>query len=532
MGRHTFSRGLAIKATLASIAVVVLTVASGFWAAHWLRSEEASEAIAPPPVPRAPAGLFRDWPADRKPDVALLLSAQQQGYLQPCGCSRPQLGGLARRYNFLQTLLKDRGWPVVPVDLGDVADGQKHRGPQALLKYATSMEALKRMGYLATGIGLHEAELSLFDALGAFALNSPQPRVLATNLQGKDENFAGMVQSTATSGGKDAAVKVGVVAIVGPSVAQGIAKQDASAKFAPTAQELPKALKQLEKDKADLRVLLYQGSIEEAKSCVGRFPQFHVVLCPTREEEPSDRPERVGDTLVVGVGHKGRYVGVVGAYRTKAKPGFELRYQLVSLGEAYETPEGKEAANPIMTLMEDYAEKVHKENYLAQYTQRKHPLQVEYADAKYVGSESCKECHEHAYEVWKKTPHAHAYHSLETAKRPGLRQFDGECIACHTVGFGYQAGFKSEKESPLLKDVGCESCHGPGSLHAKGGNREPKLLALMNPFKVPAKESAEQMQRRLNLIDQACQKCHDTDNDVHWDFKVKWPVVVHHEPKD
>ena len=31
--------------------------------------------------------------------VALLLSGESHGYLQPCGCSEPQKGGLARRYN-------------------------------------------------------------------------------------------------------------------------------------------------------------------------------------------------------------------------------------------------------------------------------------------------------------------------------------------------------------------------------------------------------------------------------------------------
>src|SRR5437764_939868 len=47
--------------------------------------------------------LFVGW---AKPDVALLLSGESLGYLQPCGCSEPQKGGLARRYAFLQSLKK------------------------------------------------------------------------------------------------------------------------------------------------------------------------------------------------------------------------------------------------------------------------------------------------------------------------------------------------------------------------------------------------------------------------------------------
>ena len=34
--------------------------------------------------------LFRDWP---KPDLIVMISGEQHGYLDPCGCSRPQIGG-------------------------------------------------------------------------------------------------------------------------------------------------------------------------------------------------------------------------------------------------------------------------------------------------------------------------------------------------------------------------------------------------------------------------------------------------------
>src|SRR6266446_429496 len=98
--------------------------------------------------------LFGKW---TKPDLALLLSAQQHGYLQPCGCSEPQYGGLTRRYNFLQ-LLKDHGWPVVSMDLGDIPQA---KGIQRVLKFATSMKALEAMKYAAVGIGEQEMNMPL-----------------------------------------------------------------------------------------------------------------------------------------------------------------------------------------------------------------------------------------------------------------------------------------------------------------------------------------------------------------------------------
>ena len=70
-----------------------------------------------------------------------------------------------------------------------------------------------------------------------------------------------------------------------------------------------------------------------------RFPQFQVVLCQSDDAEPPQFPTAVngGKTLIVQVGHKGQYVGVVGVF--KSNGGYDLKYQLVPLGEEYLTPD-------------------------------------------------------------------------------------------------------------------------------------------------------------------------------------------------
>src|SRR5262249_3695499 len=132
-----------------------------------------------PPELEEKVELFKGW---AKPDLALMLSGEQHGYYQPCGCSRPQKGGLVRRYNFLQSL-KARDWPVVSVDLGDVAQSSGFQA-QALLKYKTSMQALDLMKYVAVGVGPNEIAMPLTTALGEYSLNNPAPSVLAANLFG------------------------------------------------------------------------------------------------------------------------------------------------------------------------------------------------------------------------------------------------------------------------------------------------------------------------------------------------------------
>jgi hypothetical protein len=486
----------------------------------------SSDPAARPVASRAPNRLFRDWPRDRKPAVVLLLSGQEYGYIQPCGCSRPQLGGLERRYNFLQKVTTENGWPVVPVDLGDLAQAN---GPQTLLKYKYSMECLNVMNYSAVGAGQNEMALPLLRALAEYSLNSPSPRVLFANLADPESKFLSIPGASQVTAVKDGP-KVGVIGVVGPSVARQV--RDPDVKFASVKKILPAAITGARNAGAELLVLLYQGSVEEAKACARFFHDFQSILCLTEEEEPPGKPDMVDDTMIVNVGHKGRYVGLVGAYRTAnaARP-WALYYQLAEMGEEYETPEGKDADNPVLAKLEEYTKEVHRGNYLARYGQTLHPLQLAFPKATYVGSEKCKECHPDAYKVWKNTPHSHAYDTLVKAKRPSLRQFDGECVRCHVTGFGYQGGFTDEVKTPLLKDNGCENCHGPGSLHVQG-NRSPKMFALMNPCKTVDGETPLEKAKRIRLLDESCMKCHDTDNDVHWDLNKNWPKIIHMTPKD
>ena len=185
--------------------------------------------------------------------------------------------------------------------------------------------------------------------------------------------------------------------------------------------------------------------------------------------------------------------------------------------------------------------------------QNKHETQATYPNAKYVGSERCADCHQHADQVWKKSDHAKAFAALVNAKNPGLRQFDGECIVCHTVGFKNHTGYydpppgsapqKVKAHNDNLINVGCESCHGPGSEHVNNFN-DKTIYPSINPFRATEKELNPQtpvneknnlVKNRLLSIDGFCQKCHDLENDVHWGqipFQQKWNMISHPTPKN
>ena len=371
--------------------------------------------------------------------------------------------------------------------------------------------------------------------MGEFALNNPTPRVLAANLHNMEKDYPGMVKSIETSAGENGVPRVTFVSVIGPSVAKQMQENDHSLQFDPVEKTLEALLPEIQRTKAEVRVLLYEGSEAEAKAYVlaahdspQKLPEFQIVVWLSGDQEPSMKPEQIGDSLLLSVGHKGQYVGIVGYYGQ----GSPFRYDLVALNPEFETPEGHDQDNPLHALMQKYAREMRDENYLAKYPHNaKHPVQIAFPASTYVGSEKCKKCHDFAYDVWKNSAHFHAFEALTVkAKRPTLRQFDGECVRCHVTGFGLEGGFVSEEKTPLLKNVGCESCHGPASLHVKNPNDE-KIRAAINPLKA---KKGEDPIRVANRIDYACQTCHDLDNSVHFKFEEYWEKknIVHNTPKE
>jgi 2',3'-cyclic-nucleotide 2'-phosphodiesterase (5'-nucleotidase family) len=533
----------------------------------------------PKPEPKGTAWKYEDvftaWPKDRKPDLVLVITGETHGYLQKCGCSDPQKGGLERRYNFIQGL-REQGLEVVPLDLGDVpplvSEDTKVIHAQALLKYQTAMRAMKAMGYKAVGVGKEEFALGLLEAIAEFSLQpgNETPALLGANLLGTLQNQKDLLPKNAAfpnAAGTGSSVldwvivptrskiNVGVVGIVGDPVIGEIKKIDPRVAFAPnSAKVVHDNLTALAKQKTrpELNVLLYNGPIDLAQKAAGAFPQFQVVVCRSEEAEPPGAPAMVKKSMIVRVGHKGQNLGVVGVFRGD-KGEFELHYQRVTMTPDYETPDGKEKDNPALAELDRYSKLVKQRDLLTKNRRQAHPLQIANASAKYVGSDQCLTCHKNhgdAGTVWTASKHANAYNALENiAKKPGLRQFDGECIRCHTVGYDYNSGFVSAEKTPQLKNVGCESCHGPGSAHvAVPGNKQ--LALELSPWKVNGAgrlpdlkkfqefQNAKDLSQRQNIftrdetrillrVDRICQSCHNQENDPHFTIEAFWPKVAH-----
>lgn len=460
--------------------------------------------------------LFDGW---NKPALTLILSGEQHGYLEPCGCAEKQSGGVSRRHDLVKQI-QAKGWPVTGLDLGGTVNRNR---AQTKLKFQTFLAAMKDMQYSVLNLGPEELKLGAADLLAFHAPDEKDPMggvsFVSANvtLFGSPE-LGTPIRSKVLTLGKH---KVGVTSVLGASFRKEIAPEGANVDITidDPAKALPTALKELQAQKPDLLVLLSHGTLAEGKALAKQFPQFAIVFSSGGVEDPEfDNPQKVGETLFVQVGQKGKYTGVIGFFPDDSQN--RVRFELIKL-----TEERFQDSQKMVEHMRLYQELL-KDAALAETEPPiKHP-----SGAKFVGTKACAGCHPKAFAVWEKTDHAHAYDSLikgrpELKARWVSRIHDPECLSCHTTGWHpqdvlrYVGGFESKEKTLQLLHNGCENCHGPGSRH----------IQLIDA----GQNEAANKEVRLTLAEAKrshCVTCHDLDNDPHFKsdtFDSYWEKIKH-----
>ena len=312
-----------------------------------------------------PPAVFQGWPANQKPEFVLVLTGQQHSYLKFCGCTERQLGGFERRYNFM-TKLRERGWPVFAVDLGDLAM-LKNSTPsgQTALQYETAVKCLAALGYSALATGELDFKLPLLSGVQQYDLSrsSKIPRIDLCQFENRAQNFPhpttpneSMIRTFAEMGGQNGVPRIGVTSVVAPSVGGQVQQPDVKFEDCEAGDQSRAA--NMDKAKIDFRILLCQGNYEFARIFAGApnvnkqvdptfADKFDVILCLSDQEEPPAKQDQdvFGRTNIVRVGHRGRYIGVMGVFRgnSPANP-FDKKFQIVEMSEEYETDKDKEVA--------------------------------------------------------------------------------------------------------------------------------------------------------------------------------------------
>ncbi|MHC4875378.1 MAG: multiheme c-type cytochrome [Planctomycetota bacterium] len=456
---------------------------------------------------RNASGVCDDWP---EPAALFAVTGQMHGYLEPCGCSDPQYGGVSRRAALLQQL-RDRGWDPIPLDLGGTL---KRSRQQSQFKFQTLLTALRDMRYQALSMGEEELRLGGGWLLSQHVTDPEDPAgvlsFLSANVVLFDTPDIGtpVPFKIVESGGK----RIGITSVIEPAIADQVGGlQDAGITVTDPSEALTKTKVALNDESVDLMVLLSHCGLETSKQLARQHPEFQIVFSTGPVEEPyADNPTRIGTTTLMVVGHKGKHVGVAGWYPDSTDA--PIRFEMIKLdGDRFKDPP------EMLDLMRFYQDML-KDSNLAETE----PALPHRSGDKFVGSEKCGECHTKAFEKWESTAHAHAFDSLRTGRRGIPRIHDPECIACHVTGwhpqeiFRYESGYLNETSTAHLLNVGCEDCHGPGSRHIRLINEgnEDEAADLMRVTVEQAKNSG-------------CYQCHDLDNSPHFDFDSYWKEIVH-----
>ena len=450
-----------------------------------------------------------DWP---KPQAVLLLTGQQHGYLEPCGCTGldRQKGGIIRRDTLVKQLT-ERGWPVVPLDVGNQV---RRTGRQAEIQFRVTANAFKTLGYRAVTLGIDDLRLNsagLVQVAASDDVVKNPGMFISANTSIYDQSFWPKAQVVEVGGRK-----VGITAHLGEEHFENLASNRDIATSDPIAS-LQSVVKELKRQGCDYLVLLSHASQQESERVAAKVPGFDLVVTAGGLGEPRNVLDPVpGSTALISqVGTKGMYACIIGLFNDAKTP---VRYQRIALSSQFKD------SPRMLDAFKQYQEQLQSEGFEG--------LGVKYKSApksgEFVGSEACGDCHTTAFEIWKNSGHFKATDSIvkPTNDRGSIaRHFDPECVSCHVTGWDpqkyepFETGYWSLEKTPKLVGSGCENCHGPGSehVHAENGDADATLLNKLR----------EQMRLPLKVAEAKCVECHDTDNSPEFKFEKYWEEVRH-----
>ncbi|HEX3596027.1 MAG TPA: multiheme c-type cytochrome [Polyangiaceae bacterium] len=496
--------------------------------------------------------------APNEPTLRLYVVSTVAGALEPCGCTKDQLGGVDHAAAFIhggaskapRSLVVGAG-PMLFLD----PKSEPSRATQDLWKAEALAASLGDLGLAAWAPGVNDwaagdAELARLDGLS-------HAELLAGNLRGPA--LTAKASRVVDVGG----FRVGLAGVSDPSGPLGV---PAGVEVGDPKASLEASLADLKKQGAELFVALLAIDRGKALRLAEMVPGYHAFIVgkPYDKGEGNDAPvppALVGDTLIVEPQNHLQAVGVVDLYvrdgvlkfkdgtgiaQVEQRQSLELRIgelerrihewesggaraadvaarkqdlekmkaELAAIRLPSGAPEGSYfrydsvqihdnmgKSDAVAARMQDYYRRVNEHNREA--FKDRVPPPVDKGQATYIGVDACSDCHDEAYQFWKHTPHAGAYATLSTQHK----EFNLDCVACHVTGYEKPGG-TTVTHVDKLTDVQCEVCHGPGSLHAKN----PKDLSAI--IASPSKAAC-------------AATCHHTPHvQQSWSVEDAWKVIL------
>ncbi|WP_338864271.1 cytochrome c family protein [Myxococcus stipitatus] len=459
--------------------------------------------------------------------ATLFVSADTRGYLGPCGCSENMRGGIGRAA-FQVSEARRGGLPVLYVDGGNSLFGETTlkpgQVPQEELKAKALADAMRLMGLAVRatgplddtrgvpfrqGLGLPEVAEGSVKLLPAGARQvgivsaSTGERMVEVSARARAEGadfVLGLLDApieeaqkvaelpglsvdvlvatrsaTEMSGEQNRLVKAAVPVVAPQSKGRSLVRVDLSYAPKPGRFTLQKGQADLEREVAALeqRTTLMDKDINQP----GIDPKLKALKQAKRDEL---------------VARKQALVSAPPASATDVN-GFTVRF--VPLESGLPTLPDAQA------LVARYDAEVGKLNLAwAKEHGQDCPAPAK-GQSSFVGNEPCRSCHEEAFPSWEKSKHHQAWETLvDLGKQHHLN-----CVGCHVTGWEQPSGVCRLDKVEGREDVGCESCHGPGSAHVD----EPSTANIV-----------------ASPGEALCVTCHNAENSPHFDFATYLPRIL------
>jgi hypothetical protein len=370
------------------------------------------------------ADTYSAAPADgNTPEGALhvFLTGNGLSSLKPCGCSEKQLGGFEKRAQVWKDIAPQKR---LIVDTGNLL---LKSGEQDLIKFDMMVQAFSFLEYDL--VNFAQADVSIAASRGYLA-GTTFNAITGYNVSGWPTSA--VYEKKFDNGSGPFTVRIATV--------------DTARDPAADASRLLPAHRPGE----GINILIYDEMYEKVDSWSLHGLPIDVLVCLSGSDTPEILSKARVRPLVISVGRFGKYVGKLTVTPADGQAG--LTYIAVPVDDSLAS------APALEELYRNYQQMVREENLLSKYPRLPLPNGLEY-----VGSRSCRVCHQYEYDMWSGKKHAKAWKTLVDIGSDA----DPECVVCHVVGLKYEGGFISAPKTPELRDVGCEECHGPGSRHTE-----------------------------------------------------------------
>jgi len=412
----------------------------------------------------------------KRGDLLIIYSGNTLGELKPCGCAKEEdQGGIERRMAYLKTVRASTKNTL----LVDTGDGFKAPTKQGKLKAEYLMKSMVSMNYDAVTLGDKDAVYG-----NKFIEELKTIPWVSSNIELKGTSFHKYIIKNYEDG-----LKIAIITAADPGLFY--TKHSSDIKVYNPIEVVNKIIDELEKKENPHLIVLLSHMKKEDGIKLLDIEGVDIVInghIEDAEDIIDMKPIFKDGKAFVQPGPRGQKMGEL---KVTFNPDGEISFvhQMVKLDSHVNfDPE-------MVELYEKYNQKIEALFFASLADKRKSKKSKVFAT-----DVTCAGCHPSEHKIWSESRHGRAYRTLVKVNK----SFDPECLICHTVGFDKPGGFVSEIDTPKLKNVQCEVCHGSGTKHVESPQPD---------FGKQAKD--------------ACKMCHVKNHSPKFNFNDYWPRIKH-----